>query len=49
MDDYDSDGDLMPDGAFSESDDGDVANQSDFIEPADERNSVANDDADSEK
>ena len=46
MDEYDSDGDLMPDGVFSESDDGDFAYQSDVIDPTDERDSEADDDDD---
>ena len=39
MDGYDSDKDLMPDGALSESDDGDAATHSDVIEPAEEYDS----------
>ena len=44
MDEYDSDGDLVPDVAFSESDNGDVANYSDVIEPVDMDDSEADDD-----
>ena len=43
VDEYDSDGDLMPDGAFSESDNGDVANPSDVNEPVEDYDSEIDD------